>query len=907
MPTFRFLIPNNARHKDYVKSVEVDAELFIRNLKTRGHLVGPKDGSAIVGATLVEGGRLELKYVDQATALILDIDGKFRKGKEEYHEVVDPNWALAQIPFRGVAHTSYNHTPELPKFRIILPLREPITPKQHHRLWWYFFEKLNRKTDTSAKDASRLFFLPRIPDETRRKDAWIRELNGPFLSYMDVPASYEVPNDAVFEGPRKKQGAHRASGPDRTFPAADPTKLVPRLLELPIYVWAMENPTDVSREVWRGLATNLAAAVLESEDSVELALDAFHRVSEVDEERYNSHVTERTFRDAMRSAEQYGPMTYAHLQLNGAPDDVCGIHAYGFKSPIAQARATLKQGWSFEPPKPEAPSPAETAEAGNPTEQPAEPVTEKIPTTPKIEHVLTPKQAAAIEALKEFGPFESTALVGGSDAPTEPPTELVISPTPVEPAEPAAPPSGGDGDDVSEKDATIEKYRPEESVLHDLSDGKYYIKNEADEWLGPIGSDSFSQRLLSWGLPRKKHDDYRMNIRSFTNKEALFTSTKQLVKCSGLLKFNTYKLPLIKPVQGNWDDARECIMNLVDDDQKAAEYVLDWLAAPIQHLYKVGSNGELETNLGHCKMGTALVFYGVQGSGKGTLEALITQLYGVDFVANVGQEALDGRFNGELVDKLFVIANEVMSSTNRSAQTANKIKPWVTDDTIPVEEKFQGAKRVRNSFNIIFTSNDDRPVIIEKSDRRYSVFRSTEKFDDTVAKRLHEDMRGDKKIVQAFLYHLLCERKPAVKYGALYHTSARDEMMKSSAPSDEKFAEEIRSEGWASIASVWAEKARTDKIREMFVNGELILSETMDEVYKDWCLSHNLKPRSKNFLGQSIHSAFPKATSVRTRYGGVQRRAWQGIPLNPPDEDHATEGTVKPTPVKKSDDDADFT
>lgn len=352
MPTFRFLIPNHARHKDHVKSVEVEAELFIRNLKKRGHAIGPKDGTAIVGATLVDGGRIELKYIDTVTALILDIDGKFKKGKEEWHEVIDPDWALAQVPFRAVAHTSYNHTPEHPKYRIIIPLREPISAKQHHRLWWYFFEKLNRKIDPACKDASRIFYLPRSANEEKLPHHWIRDLRGPWLSYNDVPKEYEVPEGEVFSGPGKKQGAHKAKAGHKTFASADPTKLVPKLLSLPLYEWAIENPTEISREVWRGLATNLACAVVENEESVELALEAFHQVSEPDEERYNPHVAERTFRDALKSAQNYGPMTYAHFQLNGAPEEICSPeYTYGYKSPIAQARGMLKTDWTDHLPK----------------------------------------------------------------------------------------------------------------------------------------------------------------------------------------------------------------------------------------------------------------------------------------------------------------------------------------------------------------------------------------------------------------------------------------------------------------------------------------------------------------------------------------------------------------------------
>lgn len=508
----------------------------------------------------------------------------------------------------------------------------------------------------------------------------------------------------------------------------------------------------------------------------------------------------------------------------------------------------------------------------------------------------TPTSPATPES--EETPFSSMpSWDPGDDVPEE---EDVIAKALAESSSPAP----STGAPAAEED--ILKNGPE-NVLHSLVEDRYYIRRKNGGWSDqPITSGALSQRLLSMGLPRAKQDSYKTHIKSYHHREAVFTAVDDLVIEDGLTVFNTYHLPKnLKPVQGDWSDIRATILNLVDGDEKACEYVIDWLAVPIQHMYAVDKNGNLIPHKGHFKMGTSIVLYGVQGSGKGTLEAIITALYGVDFVANVGQEALDGRFNGELVDKLFVIANEVMSSTNRSTQTANKIKPWITDHTIPVEEKFQGAKRVRNSFNIMFTSNDDRPVIIEKSDRRYSVFKSTQKLAAAIAERIHNDLKGDRKILQAFLHHLLLERKPQLKFGQLYHTSARDEMMMASAPSDEKFCEELERDGWFALASQWKNEAKNDEVRELVVFDNYVTNETLGDVYKVWCNKHNIKPRGQNFLAQTLRHHFPNVEQLRMRYGGIVRRMWKGLPMDTDDE------PTTPSPVKEetksTTDDADFT
>jgi hypothetical protein len=102
--------------------------------------------------------------------------------------------------------------------------------------------------------------------------------------------------------------------------------------------WAVESPEDVSREAWRGIATNLAAAVLDHEELHDQAAELFREISEPDTGRYSAVACDRTFRDALKSARDFGPMTFATLESAGVPPEICAAGREHAKAPVGVAR-----------------------------------------------------------------------------------------------------------------------------------------------------------------------------------------------------------------------------------------------------------------------------------------------------------------------------------------------------------------------------------------------------------------------------------------------------------------------------------------------------------------------------------------------------------------------------------------
>ena len=86
-------------------------------------------------------------------------------------------------PWTHVLHTSWSHTPEHPRFRVVLPLAEAVPARAWARAWKWALSagRVPTVPDPTCKDASRLYFRPaiRAADWPHYARAWEP---GPWLS-----------------------------------------------------------------------------------------------------------------------------------------------------------------------------------------------------------------------------------------------------------------------------------------------------------------------------------------------------------------------------------------------------------------------------------------------------------------------------------------------------------------------------------------------------------------------------------------------------------------------------------------------------------------------------------------------------------------------------------------------------
>ena len=194
------------------------------------------------------------------------------------------------------------------------------------------------------------------------------------------------------------------------------------------------------------------------------------------------------------------------------------------------------------------------------------------------------------------------------------------------------------------------------------------------------------------------------------------------------------------PKEGNCDLILDLIAYLCSGEKNALElaaWLIKWIAYPIQ-------------NPG-AKMQTAVIIYGPQGTGKNILGDAIKGIYG-KYGATINQRALETQFNEFLSKKLFIVANEIASSSEKY-EMKNALKTFITDTEIWINPKGVAAYFEENHVNILFFSNERMPVVLEQDDRRHCVMWTPQpKPDDYYIKVTNQIKNGG---IEAFHHYLL--------------------------------------------------------------------------------------------------------------------------------------------------------
>jgi hypothetical protein len=135
-----------------------------------------KDGYGMVPATMkvAAAGRIQAN-INKVTLIVLDIDDGV--GLSEARAIL--------TGYEAVVHTTYSHTSSKPKFRIVLPLKSPVEPDGAKLLFDFFQKMFGGRLDRACTDASRLFYLPACPCDS--KDEFIAyHLPGKLLELEDA-------------------------------------------------------------------------------------------------------------------------------------------------------------------------------------------------------------------------------------------------------------------------------------------------------------------------------------------------------------------------------------------------------------------------------------------------------------------------------------------------------------------------------------------------------------------------------------------------------------------------------------------------------------------------------------------------------------------------------------------------
>ncbi|RTL21773.1 MAG: hypothetical protein EKK52_07785 [Burkholderiales bacterium] len=157
----------------------------------------------------------------------------------------------------------------------------------------------------------------------------------------------------------------------------------------------------------------------------------------------------------------------------------------------------------------------------------------------------------------------------------------------------------------------------------------------------------------------------------------------------------------------DWPTIREYLRDILcAGDRSLYAWLMNWLAHAVQ--------------FPHEKPGTALILKGPQGAGKTTLTDLLRAIFHSAHIVSADRpEALLGKFNAHLREALIVIADEAVFAGDPAAN--NRLKAFVTDSTITVEQKGLDSYAVPSFHRLIMTSNEEHVVRAETDARRWAV------------------------------------------------------------------------------------------------------------------------------------------------------------------------------------------
>lgn len=301
-----------------------------------------KDGPAWSPVSFTPNGTRKNEFVDQVYFAVIDVDSGL-----PHQELMDR--------FKGFAylvHSSYSHSPTLSKYRMILPLAEPVSATNWRLVWARINHMAGGCNDPATKDEARLYYKPAHPVGDTSHFTEIGE--GRMLSLTDLP-ELETPaasrpltfQRTVNFGRLPEIEGIESSGPDLNFEQGL-THVVKRCAFME-FASRPENQDGLSEPLWMAMITNACRF----ENSEAWIHEASKHHSEYDEGETSSRIE--------RFRNNGGPVTcerIRELDFQGCPSGGCarpngqltkspaGLYGWMFKQQLSAA--TAAQATAFE-------------------------------------------------------------------------------------------------------------------------------------------------------------------------------------------------------------------------------------------------------------------------------------------------------------------------------------------------------------------------------------------------------------------------------------------------------------------------------------------------------------------------------------------------------------------------------
>jgi hypothetical protein len=188
----------------------------------------------------------------------------------------------------------------------------------------------------------------------------------------------------------------------------------------------------------------------------------------------------------------------------------------------------------------------------------------------------------------------------------------------------------------------------------------------------------------------------------------------EVLRYEGKLMLNTYRRVGVAPCSNLLGDVGglEVIdlmlkhLDLLIADRKEQLLLLHWLVFIYQNPGK--------------KLNWSIVLQGCPGSGKTYFADLMKLLLG-DGVRSLGASSIGGRFNGWATGCVLNVVEEIRVAGSNRYEILDMIKPLISNNVIQIEEKGKDHRTVPNFTSYLMLTNHKDALPLGDEDRRYCV------------------------------------------------------------------------------------------------------------------------------------------------------------------------------------------
>lgn len=276
-------------------------------------------------------------------------------------------------------------------------------------------------------------------------------------------------------------------------------------------------------------------------------------------------------------------------------------------------------------------------------------------------------------------------------------------------------------------------------------------------------------------------------------------------------------------------------------------YILKWMA----HIIK-------KPNI---KTKVCIVMKSEQGAGKSSFWNWFgNKIIGKRWFLRINDahHLLDNKFNYELQNKLFTLLDE--AQTNGKYITGNeRMKTRITEDYIRIEMKGHEAYTVDDKNNYILLTNNEFPVKVEFSDRRYFCIECSNKLikNKDYFKKYFEILENEE-IANHFYYYLLNIDLKEYNTEDIPETTLKTDIRIDSSPTPIKFAIDIIDNG------LKHENKTLDSILEGNLDDNISFADTQKlyDCYKQFVM--NKCPGEKMYVYEGFKRQFNNLLKIKS-------------------------------------------